>query len=73
MLPARIEQELPPIRRDRCAEVIADRFTPAKAVAEPEGRGEILAQRRQRCVIEHVVSGSRDIHALNRLSVVSAR
>ena len=73
MLPARIEQELAPIRRDRCAEMIADRLAPAEAMAKPEGSGKILTQRGQRRIVEHIVSGSRDVHALNRPSVVSAR
>ena len=73
MLPARIEQEFPPIRRDRCAEMIADRLAPAEAMAQPEGSGEVLPQRGQRCLIEHVVDRRGNIHALNRPSVVSAR
>ena len=55
------------------AEMIADRLAPAEAMAKPEGRGQILTQRGQRRLIEHVVDGRGNIHALNRPSVVSAR
>ncbi len=73
MLPARIEQEFSPIGGDGRAEMIADRLAPAEAMAKPERRRQILAQCSQRRIIDHVVSGSCDIHALNRPSVVSAR
>ena len=73
MLPARIEQEFPPIGRNSGTEVVADRLAPAEAMAKPEGSRQVLAQRGKRCTVEHVVDRRRNIHALNRPSVVSAR
>ena len=55
------------------SELMAAARVKAEAMAKPEGRRQILTQRGQRRIVEHVVSGSRDIHALNRPSVVSAR
>ncbi|MPL83931.1 hypothetical protein SDC9_29890 [bioreactor metagenome] len=45
MLPFRVHQELHAIGRDCGAEVVADRLGPAESIGDPEGRGQIHAQR----------------------------